>query len=157
MSGNDNSILKSISSLVLKNKKTSMVVLLVILLYFFVVVTFKSIPNTPQKKTDPEQYSYLYLMQYLAGYRESERDFEIKDFKFGADFIAFTLDIQFRPKTEFEIKKLATDMVLGLTDEYPELDLVEIEVLRDKGDGAIAMYGTAVYTGSTNHITWKFQ
>lgn len=140
----------------LKNKKKYMIILLIGLLYVFSFFIYKVSSKFTPDDGGPKQHSYLYLMDFVSGYKTPEKDFEVNDVRFGADFLTFTLDIYFKPKFEFEVKKMAIDMLLGLSEEYPELDTIDIEIQRDQGDGVVTLYGTAVCEGSERNITWAF-
>ncbi|MFH2137214.1 MAG: hypothetical protein ABII88_01730 [Candidatus Omnitrophota bacterium] len=111
----------------------------------------------PKPEIGPQQHSYLYLMEFISGYRTEQRDFEIKNIRFGEKFLIFTLDLKFRPRTELEVKMLAMDMVLGLSEEYPELESINIDASRDSGEGSLLTYGSAVYSGEDKSISWKFR
>ena len=141
---------------IIQNKNKYMIILFICFLYLFSFIIYKVSSQFIPAQTEAKQHSYLYLIDFISGYRTPERDFEVSDVRFGSDFLTFTLDIEFKPKFEFEVKKIAIDMLLGLSEEYPELDSINIDIQKNRGDGVVTSYGTAICFGSDQTITWEF-
>ena len=164
MSGNYSSLFRrlievsllKIKDAILKNRKAFLVIVLVGFLYFFAVFIFKVSITIPEQPPAPKQHSQLYLMEFIGGYRDYQQDFDIEDLRFGEKFLSFTLNIKFQTKTVYIIKKLAIDMLLGLTNEYPELESINVKVVRDSGKNSRSVYGRAVY-GKDSGIRWEYQ
>jgi hypothetical protein len=142
---------------VLKNRRTVFVVTLVAFLYVLVVVTFKVSLQAPKPVPAPEQHSQLHLLEFINAYRDYQRDFDVEKVLFGEKFLSFTLNVKFRTSSVVVIKKLATDMALGLAAEYPELDLITIDVIQDLDNGSKSIYGHAVYSKDDVTVVWRYQ
>jgi len=140
-----------------KNRRTVFIVTLVAFLYLMVVVTFKVSMRSPKPEQPKTQHSQLYLLEFINGYRDYQRDFDVEKVSFGEDFLSFTLNIKFRTSSMVIIKKLVTDMVLGLTDEYPELDRISIDVIQDLDNGSKSVFGRATYTKDEAVVKWRYQ
>ncbi|RKY35381.1 MAG: hypothetical protein DRP78_05550 [Candidatus Omnitrophota bacterium] len=145
-----------LKTLLKNNKKLCLLMLFIILLYVSVVVIFKYSLSLPMVKQQLTQRSALCLVEFIHGFRAPAQDFEIKDLRFGKNFLSFVLEIKFRPKFVIIVKKLAIDIILGLTAEYPELKSINISVKRKLDSGAEIVYGKAVFSGNNDHITWSF-
>ncbi|MBU4304653.1 MAG: hypothetical protein KJ893_03360 [Candidatus Omnitrophica bacterium] len=164
MSGNYNSLFRKfievsllkIKDLALKNRKAVLVIVLVGFLYFFAVLIFKVSMSIPKQPPASKQHSQLYLMEFIGGYRDYQQDFDIEGLRFGEKFLSFTVNIKFQTKTVYIIKKLAIDMVLGLANEYPELESINIKVVRETGKNSRTVYGRAVYVRDGG-IRWEYQ
>ncbi len=141
----------------LRNKHMVMINGLILLLFLFALVIFQTSPKTTKYKAD-NRLSYLNLIQYINGYRDVQQDFHIEDLKFGDKFLNFTMNIQFKSKSILVIKKLALDIIEGLTNEYPELESIKIKVRKDNpGEDSVTEYGQAEYSKSDNSISWHYQ
>ena len=151
-------IAKKILSFIVRNKRKAMIVGIVFFLYMFAVVIFQTAPKPPKTVSADRRLSYLNLMEYIDGYRDFQQDFDVEHLKFGDKFLNFTLNIKFKAKSILIIKKLALDIVQGLSTEYPELESIRIKVLRDRpGDGSITIYGLAEYSKEDGSIVWRYQ
>ncbi len=157
MNGKINLLLNKFKNLLLRNKKTVIAITLVIFLYFFVLIIFKVSSAVPKKPPAQKKYSYLSLEEFIGGYRTYQEDFEVEKIRFGEKFLSFTLKVKSKAKTELVIRKLAIDIILGLRDEYPELNSIDIEVLRDSGAGSVVVYGRAIYASDNDRISWQFR
>lgn len=144
------------SNFLSKNIRKIFILAIVFFLYVFVVVIFKSSSQRADDKPMPKQYSYLYLMEYINGWRDAQQDFEIEDLRFGEKFLSYTVNLNYQAKSVLLVKRLAVDMVVGLKKEYPELETISVKVIRNTGE-KLTIYGRAVYSGSDDEISWKYQ
>ena len=144
-------------SFILKNKRKIFLFAIVTFLYFFVVVIYQVSSQMPQVEEQKKKVSELYLLEYINGWRDYQQNFDVEDMKFGEKFIAFTLNTRFKAKSIINVKKLAIDMVLGLKEEYPELETISILVVKDSGTESKIVYGRAVLSGAEGNVSWKYQ
>ncbi|MFH1458896.1 MAG: hypothetical protein ABIG64_00795 [Candidatus Omnitrophota bacterium] len=140
-----------------QNYKAILILSLVVILYFFAAVTFKDSLKNPPRSSPSLQHSNLYLIEFINAFREVQQDFVAEDIIFGEKFLNFTLNIKFRTKSIIIVKKLAIDMILGLIEEYPELESIEVKVIKNWGDDTAVIYGTAKYSGNENDIVWDYR
>jgi len=140
-----------------KNRRVCIIVFLIACLFSFAIITYSVTPKTPEQVPAPEKYSNLYLQDFIAGYRDYQQDFDVEDIYFGENFLNFTVNIKFRSKNVLMVKKLGVDMVLGLLEEYPELESISVKMIRDTGSGPTAVYGKAMYAGDENEVSWTYK
>lgn len=139
-----------------KSKRKVFIVVFIGFLYLFIVIVYKTSAPEPTRPSDSKKYSNLYLMEFIGGYRDYQQDFEIKHIRFGEKFLNFTIDIKFKAKSNYIIKKLIADIILGLIEEYPELESVLIEVIKESSGGSIVVYGRAIYSREDKDIRWEY-
>ncbi len=139
----------------LKNRKKFIIISLIISLYLFIIIVFKT-GFIQEHFFQPQQYSYLDLEQFINGYKASQKNFKIKKLFLTGKTLSFILNIKFKPKIDLEVRKLATDILLGIVEEYPELKIVAIDVVRETEEGAKTVYGRAYFDKEeVSQVTWK--
>ncbi len=149
MNSNLSLLVRKTLKLLAEHKNIVFLLMLVFLLFAFALVTFKtSTIDKPEVRI--KQYSYLYLQEFISGYRTESYDFESERVRFGPDFLTFTLLLDFNPPTSIVVKKLGMDMLIGLREEYPELDLIRIKITNRSG---AVIYGYAEFEDNT--LRWN--
>ncbi|MBU1924720.1 MAG: hypothetical protein KKB82_02210 [Candidatus Omnitrophica bacterium] len=157
MNGQINAFLKTAKDIILRYKRQVVVVLLMFLLYFFVVVTYQAGSKAPSDaKSQPKQHSYLNLVEFINGYRSFQQDFIMEDVRFGDTFLAFSLYLKTASKSKVLTKQLAMDMIVGLLEEYPELETISIQVCRMSDNDKMVIYGRAEYEKKSGEVNWRF-
>ena len=141
----------------LQNKNKVIILTLVFLLYFFAVVLFQLLKQEPIEEPVVKEQSQLYLLEFISGYRDHEKDFDIEEVRFGEKFLNFTLNIKFKATSTLFIKKLAIDIIIGLKNEYPELESIVIEVLKRDLKNTVTIYGHAYYEREEDRIWWEYR
>ncbi|MBI4846710.1 MAG: hypothetical protein HY810_09630 [Candidatus Omnitrophica bacterium] len=142
----------------IKSRKNFLILVFVIFLYLFIIFVFKISMKSPDKAINPETYTYLYLIEFLNGYRNYQQDFDIVDVRFGDKFLTFTLNLKIKTKSILIVKNLVMDMLLNLNNEYPELKLISIKVVKEAEDGSTIVYGKAVFSADAEEqISWSYQ
>ncbi|MBU1087419.1 MAG: hypothetical protein KKD05_07860 [Candidatus Omnitrophica bacterium] len=140
----------------LKEQRKLLIFLLVIFLYFFVIIMYHVASKAPVKPQAKQQISQLYLMEFINGWRDYQQNFDIEDLRFGEKFLAFTINLKLKTKSMLIVKKLAMEMILGLEQEYPELEDINIKVICFR-DLENIVYGTAVYNRDIDEVTWAYK
>ncbi|MFH1061320.1 MAG: hypothetical protein V1747_00335 [Candidatus Omnitrophota bacterium] len=141
---------------VLKEQRKFLIILIVFFLYFFVVVMYQVSSKVPVKQAAPKQISQLCLLEFINGWRDYQQNFDIKDMRFGEKFLSFTINLKLKTKSILIVKKLAMEMILGLEEEYPELESINIRVICYQDLDKI-VYGTAVYNRDMDEVTWTYK
>ncbi len=141
----------------IKNKRKIFIFAIVVFLYFFAIVIYHVCSQLPQPQEKKQQISELYLLEYINGWRDYQQNFDVEDMKFGERFLSFTLNIRFKAKSILILKKLAIDMVLGLKEEYPELENISILVVKGFGTESKTIYGRAILSGKGDRVIWRYQ
>ncbi|MBU1045163.1 MAG: hypothetical protein KJ915_12290 [Candidatus Omnitrophica bacterium] len=141
---------------VLKEQRKFLIVLLVIFLYFFVVVIYQVSSKAPVKPEEKKPISQLYLLEFINGWRDYQQNFDVEDLRFGEKFLSFTINLKLKTKSILIVKKLGMDMILGLEQEYPELEDINIKVICFRDLDKI-VYGTAVYNRDIDEVSWTYK
>ncbi|MBU0635141.1 MAG: hypothetical protein KKA52_08800, partial [Candidatus Omnitrophica bacterium] len=90
------------------------------------------------------------------GYRSFQQDFIMEDVRFGDTFLAFSLYLKTASKSKVLTKQLAMDMIVGLLEEYPELETISIQVCRMSDNDKMVIYGRAEYEKKSGEVNWRF-
>jgi len=158
MSGEIKLLIEKIKDLIPRYREKFLIVIVVIFLYFFVVIVFKSSSVTPRTQPPaPKQHSRLHLLEFINGYRSLQYDFEVEKIRFGEKFLTFTLNLKSKPKSQIMIKRMTIDMVVALTAEYPDLESIWVEATHASSQGAVTIYGRAVFSSQDNQVSWEFR
>jgi hypothetical protein len=145
-----------IRNFLIKEQRKFLIILLVFFLYFFVVVIYHVSSKPLVKKKASKQISQLYLMEFISGWRDYQQNFDVEDLRFGEKFLSFTINLKLKTKSILIVKKLAMEMILGLEDEYPELESIKIRVICYQDLDKI-VYGTAVYSRDMDEVAWTYK
>ena len=49
------------------------------------------------------------------------------------------------------------DIILGLVKEYPELESIQVKVIRDVPDESVIIYGRATYERAEDKVAWDYE
>jgi len=151
-----NGLLDKLKNFVLKEQRKFLMVLLVFFLYFFVVIMYQVASKEPVKIKAPQKISQLHLIEFINGWRDYQQNFDIESLRFGEKFLSFTINLKLKTKSILIVKKLAMEMILGLEQEYPELEDIDIRVICFR-DLEQIVYGTAVYNRDIDEVSWTYK
>ncbi len=151
-----NGLLDKLKDFVLKEQRKFLIILLIGFLYFFVVVMYQVASKEPIKTEAPKKISQLYLTQFINGWRDYQQNFDVEKLRFGEKFLSFTINLKLKTKSILIVKKLAIEMILGLEQEYPELEDIDIRIICFR-DLEKIVYGTAVYNRDIDKVSWTYK
>ena len=100
-------LLKKGKMVFLKNKRKFIIFFLITMLYFFAVVVYQTSMKKPKYENTKKPLSELYLIEFINGWRDYQQNFDVEDLQFGKNFLTFTLNLRFKAKSIFIVKKLA--------------------------------------------------
>jgi hypothetical protein len=139
-----------------KERRKFLILLIITFLYFFVIIIYHVSSKEPEEKPQVQKISQLHLEEFINGWRDYQQNFDIEDLRFGEKFLHFTINLKLKTKSILIVKKLAMEMILGLENEYPELEDIKIKVICFQ-DVEKTVYGTAVYNRDNDEVTWTYK
>ncbi|MFH1777914.1 MAG: hypothetical protein ABH952_10205 [Candidatus Omnitrophota bacterium] len=148
-------LIERILKLAVKHKKKLYVLGFIILSYLLILIVVSILGKTVSEPPDkPESYNQLDISNYIKSFRKSGKDYNIARIYFTTQYLSITLNLLYIPKTEREYKTLAVDIVLGLSQEYPQLNKIKVKLQRYTAKGKIFNYGRCEYEKETKNIKW---